>query len=103
MLNLSRPCRVAKRAGVSLALSSVLLVTLSVSTTLAAGPQVLADEACNAGTLNASDQAPNRTSSEAIAHIEHAAFLPIVPYCHHFNPTASPPPGFELTPEPGRG
>ena len=92
--HLSSPYRAAKRAGVSLALSSVLLVTVSVSSTLAAGPQALAEPACNAGTLNASAHAPNRTSSEAIPHIEHAAFLPIVPYCHHFNPTASPPPGF---------
>ena len=94
MPKLSRTCRAAKRAGVGLALSSVLLVTVSVSSTLAAGPQALPEQACNASTLNASAQAPNRTASEAIPHIEHAAFLPIVPYCHHFNPTASPPPGF---------
>jgi hypothetical protein len=65
--------------------------TLSLTSALAAGPQPLPAQACNAGTLNAGEHAPNRTSSEAIPHIEHAFPIP-VPYCHHFNPTAPPPP-----------
>lgn len=70
-----------------------LLTALSVSGVAAAGPQRLPVQACNAGTSIAGERAPNRTSSEAIPHVEHAEFLPPVPYCHHFNPTAEPPPG----------
>ena len=68
-----------------------LLLTLSATGALAAGPQALPEQACNAGTATASERAPHRTPSEAIPHVEHSAFLPPVPYCHHFNPTASPP------------
>ena len=84
---------IATRALRGFAMASLLL-TLSATAALAAGPQALPDQACNAGTARASENAPQRTSAEAIPHIEHAAFLPPVPYCHHFNPTATPPPGF---------
>jgi hypothetical protein len=70
-----------------------LMSVLSVTSVFAAGPQPLPEQACNQGTRTAGDRAPNRTSSEAIPHIEHAEFLPPVPYCHHFNPTAQPPAG----------
>ena len=73
----------------------VLAVALGgfATSAFAAGPQPLPAQACNSGTLNAGGHAPNRTASEAIPHIEHAEFLPVVPYCHHFHPTASPPAG----------
>ena len=91
--HLIHSARIARRTVVSMALASALLLTVSVAGAFAAGPQALPEQACNVGTATASRMAPNRTASEAIPHIEHAAFLPIVPYCHHFNPTASPPAG----------
>lgn len=75
----------------SVGLISALLVA-AVPVVSAAGPQALPGAACNAGTQNAAQHAPNRASSEAIPHIEHSPLLPPVPYCHHFNPTAEPPP-----------
>ena len=67
------------------------LAVLSPGTAVAAGPQPLPDAACSLGSQVAAQHAPNRTAAEAIPHIEHAYPVP-VPYCHHFNPTATPPP-----------
>ena len=69
-----------------------LLVSSMVGAASAAGPQPLPAAACQTATAIASQNAPNRTSSEAIPHVEHTYPVP-VPYCHHFNPTATPPAG----------
>lgn len=73
---------------VSAALAALLCAPVAGAS--AAGPQRLPDNACNAGTSNAGTHAPNRTSAEAMPHVEHAHPV-AVPYCHHFNPTAEPP------------
>ena len=80
-----------RRTGVAVAMALTLL-TVSLSSALAAGPQQLPARACNSGTLEAQEHAPNRTAAEAIPHVVHAFPIP-VPYCHHFNPTADPPLG----------
>ena len=80
-----------KRAGVTVVVAASCFLSV-LGSALAAGPQPLPSNACNAGTLRAGENAPNRTAAEAIPHIEH--LIPIsVPYCHHFNPTAPPPAG----------
>jgi hypothetical protein len=71
---------------------TVGLVGLAQGPASAAGPQPLPDAACSHGTMTAAQNAPNRTAAEAIPHVEHAFPVP-VPYCHHFNPTATPPTG----------
>lgn len=78
------------RQGLAVLATSFGLITLAGSTALAAGPQELPGAACNAGAATASANAPTRTSAEAVPHIEHT-YPVAVPYCHHFNPTASPP------------
>ena len=78
----------------TLGLSVVALaaaLSLSGMNAFAAGPQPLPEQSCNAGTANASGQADNVRAREAIPHVEHP-WLPFpIPYCHHFNPAASPP------------
>ena len=80
-----------KRAGVTLVVAASCVLSV-LPPAFAIGPQALPEQACNAGTLRAGQNAPNPRSAEGIPHIEHA--IPIsVPYCHHVNPTATPPPG----------
>jgi hypothetical protein len=78
-----------RRTAVAAAMALALL-TASLSSALAAGPQQLPAGACSSGTLEAEEHAPNRTAAEAIPHVVHTFPIP-VPYCHHFNPTADPP------------
>lgn len=83
-----------RRARRSLGLSVVALaaaLSLSGTSAFAAGPQPLPEQSCNTGTGNASELVDNVRALEAIPHIEHP-WLPFpVEFCHHFNPTASPP------------
>ena len=80
-----------KFAGVTVVVAGSCLV-VALPTALAVGPQALPAIACNTGTLLAGQNAPTSRAAEAIPHIEHA--IPIsVPYCHHVNPTATPPAG----------
>ena len=78
------------RHGIAVLTTSFGLLIFTGSGALAAGPQELPTAACNSGAATASSHAPTRTSAEAIPHVEHAYPVP-VPFCHHFNPTASPP------------
>jgi hypothetical protein len=78
------------RRTIGLCSATLGLLVLTQGAALAAGPQPLPEAACGGGTATASASAPNRTASEAIPHVEHAFPVP-VPYCHHFNPTATPP------------
>jgi hypothetical protein len=66
-------------------------LSLPGTSAFAAGPQPLPEQSCNAGTGNASERVDNVRAREAIPHIEHPWVPFPVPYCHHFNPTASPP------------
>jgi hypothetical protein len=86
-----RSPRPARHAWVGLMLALAALLAVAVPGAFAAGPQPLPAAACNDGTQRAGANAPNRASSEGIPHIEHSPLLPPVPYCHHFNPTASLP------------
>ena len=83
-----------RRARRSLGLSVVALAAaliLSGTSAIAAGPQPLPEQSCNAGTSNASERVGNVRALEGIPHVEHP-WLPFpIPYCHHFNPTATPP------------
>ncbi|MDC5697591.1 hypothetical protein OO014_10005 [Intrasporangium calvum] len=79
------------RHGIAVLATSCGLLVLAGAGAQAAGPQELPAAACNTGVATASSHAPTRTSAEAIPHVEHSYPIP-VPYCHHFNPTASPPP-----------
>jgi hypothetical protein len=81
-----------KRAGVTLFVGASCVLSV-LPAAFAAGPQQLPEQACNAGTLQAAQNAPTRRSAEAIPHIEHDASLPVLDYCHHFNPAAAPPAG----------
>jgi hypothetical protein len=78
------------RRTIGLSSATLGLLVLTQGSAFAAGPQPLPDAACSGGTAAASASAPNRTAAEAIPHIEHTYPVP-VPYCHHFNPTATPP------------
>lgn len=81
------------RRGIVLTIVTTGLLSFPLASTVsAAGPQRLPEQACNAGTERAAENAPNQTSAEAMPHIEHAFPVP-VPYCHHFNPNAEPPTG----------
>jgi hypothetical protein len=78
------------RRGTGIIVAAFALAAAATGTAVAAGPQELPPAACNSGTATASGHAPTRISAEAIPHVEHS--YPIaVPYCHHFNPTASAP------------
>ncbi|MFW5469965.1 hypothetical protein ACOCJ4_07965 [Knoellia sp. CPCC 206435] len=75
---------------IAVTLSTLGVLTVAPQAAFAAGPQPLPAAACNDATARASANAPTRTSSEAIPHAEHAYPVPVA-YCHHFNPTATPP------------
>ena len=86
-MNLSR---VRRSLGLLVGALAAALI-LSGTSALAAGPQPLPAQSCNAGTSNASERVDNVRAREAIPHIEHP-WLPFpIPFCHHFNPAASPP------------
>jgi hypothetical protein len=75
---------------IAVTLGTLGVLAVAPQAAFAAGPQPLAAAACNDATALASANAPTRAASEAIPHIEHAYPVP-VGFCHHFNPTATPP------------
>jgi len=82
------------RRTIGLGSATLGLMVLTQATAFAAGPQPLPDASCNEATAAASASAPNRTASEAIPHVEHVRPIPVpypIPFCHHFNPTATTP------------
>ena len=79
-----------RRTGAAVTVAVACMLSTPASNAFAAGPQPLPAQACNEATTAAAANAPNQMAAEAIPHIEHAYPIP-VPYCHHFNPTATPP------------
>lgn len=77
---------------IAVTLGTLGVLTVAPQAASAAGPQPLPAAACNHATAQASANAPTRTASEAVPHIEHGFPIP-VDYCHHFNPTADAPAG----------
>ena len=87
-MNLRRACRSLGLSVVALAAALILMGTSA----LAAGPQPLPEQSCNAGTSNASELVvDNVRARDAVPHIEHPWLPFAIPFCHHFNPTATPP------------